>query len=300
VGSHDPIIAERNLSENRQRPRRRGARVLGGDHSPYETRSRRTTFASTKEVDISARRVFGRRLTLLTVVALTACGAPDAQEPAASTAIASTTTLLEITTTTAPPSTTSTPPATTSTTAQGPADPRHEFLAGLDSNGWTMYTDSTVGWSIRYPDDWTVIAEEPADLLVLEIPNGRGYLFVLVGQDAVPGETSLDYVVGNVQNAVANGTLEALPEDTLWLDHDFDGVDGPLDIYGGETDWASDLEMQGVQVQIEAGAPTVWYGYYDTYVQPDYGYIMQTVGVEVETLAEVDDVVLSFEPPSTS
>lgn len=214
-----------------------------------------------------------------------------------STTVASTTTLLETTTTMAPSTTTSTLLPTTSTTVH-PSDPRQEFLAGLDSDGWTTYTDSTVGWSLRYPGDWTVIVEEPADLLVLEIPDGRGYLFVLVGQDAVPGESSLDYIVGNVQYAVTSGTLEALPEDTLWLDHDFDGVDGAVDIYGGESTWAADLEMEGVPVQIEAQTPTTWYGYYNTDLQPDYGYIMQTVGADIETLAQIDDVVLSFEPPA--
>jgi len=245
---------------------------------------------------VPTRGTFGG-IALVAILASAGCGSPDEESLDATTTGVSSTTTLEVSTTSQPPNTTTTFPPTT-TALPTPADLRQELLAELDSKGWITYTDASIGWSIRHPADWTVVADEPGDLLVLEWPNGQGYLLVLVGQDAVPGETSLDYVVGNVEFAVDNGILETLPEETFWLDHDFDGVDGPLDIYGGESTWADDLVMEATPVRIEAQSPAWWYGYYNTNLQPDYGYMMQTVG-EVLTVGQtLDDVVLSFEPPA--
>jgi hypothetical protein len=205
-------------------------------------------------------------------------------------------------TTTTVATTTSSLPPTTPTTPPAPADLRQEFFAELDSEGWISYTDPAVGWSIRYPADWTVAAEQPGDFLVLEIPDGQSFFLVLVGRDAVPGETSLDYLFGNVAYAESDGLLEGtLSEEDLplrWLDHDFDGVDGPLDIFVWESTWATDLFLEGTPVVGEAHTPTWWYGYYNTDLQPDYGYMLEAIG-DIQTLGQTfDDVALSFEPPA--
>jgi hypothetical protein len=241
-------------------------------------------------------------------MALAACGAPDsdALDSTTSTGVPASTsnaapTTVRVTTTTEPPTTSTLQPTTTEATL-APTDPRQEFLDGLETDGWVRYSDDSVGWSIMHPPDWAVVAETPGDMVILEIPDGKSHLLIFLAQDGVPGETSLDYIVGNVQNAIQSEVLEELPEETLWLDHDFDGVDGPLDIYGGESTWAADLVLDPVQTQTHD--PTTWYGYFNTDLNPAYGYLMQTVGLgmatvaDIETRAVVDDVVLSFEPPA--
>ena len=127
-------------------------------------------------------------------------------------------------------------------------------------------------------------------------PDG-GLFIISVARDALGDEGSSDYLDGNVEFAVIGGLLRpANDNDWFWLDYDFDGMEGLLDIFGVETSLAID-PLSGEPIPEDAIAPTWWYGFYNPELRPDYGYIFQTLGTDPRLFDVVDDVVLSFIPP---
>lgn len=242
-----------------------------------------------------------RRKAWLPVVLLTvaSCGGSSIAEetednstttstPTTSTSTTSTST----TTTTLPPTTTTLPPT--------PAEQRAEFIGLLETEGWMQYLESEKGWSIRYPADWEVILEDPDDRHLtfgLAAADGAGLLLVSVGLDALDDSGSFDYLEKSIQYAVDEGTLNPPGDnDWFWLDHDFDGVQGLLDIAGVQATLVAD-PLTGDTIPEGAVAPTWWFGYYNPDVHPDYGYIFQTIGADPALFNVVDEVVLSFAPP---
>jgi hypothetical protein len=140
-----------------------------------------------------------------------------------------TTTTTSTTTTTLPPTT------TTSTIPPTPAELRADFLASLDDDGWTEYEDSVIGWSIRYPAGWELVVDEPGSMVAVSPPDG-GLLIVTMQQDALGDLGSYEYLKGNLDYSINDGVLNTNEKsDEFWLDHDFDGNRGPLDIAGLET-----------------------------------------------------------------
>lgn len=239
-------------------------------------------------------RSMSMTIATLTLVAGACAGGSRAAETTmpspSSTTTATTATTTTTTTTTLPPTTTTTAPPT-------PEELRQAFVEGLDLDGWILYTDSAVGWSIRYPSDWTILDEEPGESLVLT--PGDGAIFIVgIARDASVGTAgSLDYLNANIEVAVDDGLLRPPPEDnSFWLDLDFDEERDVLDIEGVETWFAID-PTTGETLADDLLAPVWWYGYYDPDVRPDYGFIFQTIGLSPTMFQYVDDVVLSFEPP---
>jgi hypothetical protein len=175
---------------------------------------------------------------------------------------------------------------------------RASFLDDLDTAGWVTYTDEVVGWSIRYPADWVVIEENPGERLFLATPEQKALLTISPSLDAtVDDESSEDYVAGNVEFSVEEGLLrEPASNSEFWLDADFDGRHDPQDIYGFELSLAIDIETWE-PLPDDHLAPVVWIGYYDPDARPGYGYVMQTLGVDPILHRDLDDIILSFEPP---
>jgi hypothetical protein len=169
-------------------------------------------------------------------------------------------------------------------------------MESLEASGWATFTDSVAGWSIKHPSDWNVIEESPGQLYALETSDGQALFIVSLATDALDDEGSLDYLVGNIDFAVRDGTLRQ-PADDSWfsLDHDFDGEIGLLDIEGVEASLARDGE--GSPIPEDSIATVWWYAYYNPELRPKYGYIFQTLGVSPILFQHADDIVLSFEPP---
>ena len=160
--------------------------------------------------------------------------------------------------------------------------------------------ESEKGWSIRFPADWEVVLEDPDDRHLtfgLAAADGAGLLLISIGLDAVNDSGSFDYLEKSIEFAVNEGTLNP-PDDSdwFWLDHDFDGAQGSLDIAGVQASLVAD-PLTGEPIPEGAIAPTWWFGYYNPDVHPDYGYIFQTIGADPALFNVVDEVVLSFAPP---
>ncbi|MGD2061366.1 MAG: hypothetical protein PVF87_10905 [Acidimicrobiia bacterium] len=218
-------------------------------------------------------------------------GAATASPASTDTAeTAQTTTTTHTTTTTLPPTT------TTSTIPPTPAESRSGFISSLTDGGWVEYEDSVIGWSILYPSGWDLVLDEPGSMVVVSPPDG-GLLIVTMQQDALGDLGSYDYLQGNLEYSINEGVLNPNEKsDEFWLDHDFDGTRGPLDIAGVETSLTAN-PITGETVPEGGIAPSWWYGYYNPDLRPDYGYIFQTVGVSPALFGSADDVVLSFSPP---
>lgn len=235
---------------------------------------------------------------LLAVGLVAACGSGDSRETT-TTAVATTSTSQAASTTSTSTTTTTLPSTTTTTTSTIPLTPaelRSEFVAELDAAGWVEYTDSVIGWSIRYPSEWEVVFDEPGDTFGVAAAGG-GLLLISAARDATGDDGSADYLEGNIEFSVDDGLLNPADESAwFWLDHDFDNVEGPLDISGVETSLAVD-PLTGQAIPENQEAPTWWYGYYNPDLRPDYGYILQTLGTNPALFDVVDSVVLSFVPP---
>jgi hypothetical protein len=241
---------------------------------------------------------------LLTALALVgaACGGTTAattiadSTTVATAAVAPTTTVAVATST--EPTTTTASTTTTTTKPPTPQELRDEFLAALDADGWSVYIDETIGWSIRYPGDWEVTVEEPGGIVWFSPPLGGSVLWVSPSLHAVEDdESSDDYLTGNVAFSVDEGLLREPEEDAwFWLDSDFDGVEGPQDVVGVQLSLAVD-PTTGEAVGDDEVAPVWWYGYYDPQARPSYGYGIQTIGVSTVVFQNADWILLSFEPP---
>jgi hypothetical protein len=187
-----------------------------------------------------------------------------------------------------------------------PEQTRAEFLAELDAEGWATYIDAAVGWSVRYPADWTLDAE-PGRRLVLETPTPGFGLVITLALDARPGDaSSYDYHVGYMERAVAAGELyPVLDEQTVddyWIpvDLNFNGRFDPQDIT--DTDLYHAVDDEGNP--IPEGHPLAWFlswAYYDPAAEPAYGYLFADFGAdrfgETGMYPAIDRIVLSFEPP---
>jgi hypothetical protein len=241
-------------------------------------------------------------LVAVTVLAMGACASGGGAATTTST-LADTTTS-EATTTTLPPTTTTTlPPTTTTTEALSAQELRQLFLDGLDAEGWVTYTDTLLGWSVRYPPGWVVLAGEPGEQLVVlsgdpATDDRLGVLTIGFARDASAEDAgSLDYLTATIQYSVEAGTLRA-PDDSpaLWIDRDFDGIEGTLDIYGVETSFAVNVNT-GEPLGDDQTSPTTWYAFYDPELHPDYAFVFQTLSDDPELFGHLDEVLLSFEPP---
>lgn len=178
-----------------------------------------------------------------------------------------------------------------------PAEQRASFLAEKAGAGWLTYTDSALGWSIMYPADWEIVIQE-SGLLALGLPGPDGGLFAVgVALDAGDDAGSEDYLRGNVEYGVNTGLLVPpdYEADLTWIDTNFDGVQGLYDVYAYDLLFAED-PVTGEPFPPGVIAPTWWYGYYDPVARPDYGYIMQTLGVNPALFAVADDVAKTFTP----
>ncbi len=189
-----------------------------------------------------------------------------------------------------------------------PNQTRAEFLAGLDAEGWVTYTDEVVGWSIRYPADWTIGTDtEPGRSLVLLTPESDEGLILTLALDAAPADaSSYDYHVGYIETAVAAGVLYP-PFDDQWVDDywtpmdvDFDGRFDRQDITAVDLYRAVD----DAGTSVPDGHPSGWfwsYAYYDPAAQPAYAYWFETFDVDWRSnnglWPAADSVVTSFEPP---
>lgn len=238
-----------------------------------------------------------RRKAWLLAVVITAgsCGGGPIDEVAQDS---STTSSTSTTSTTSTSTTTTTIPPTTSTTLPPTAaELRSNFIQSLEAEQWVEYSDEVIGWSIWYPHDWEVVIEEPGGMFALAVPGG-GLFVVGVLLDATDEDFgSYDYLMGNVESSVRDGVLRPIEDaEEFWLDHDFDGSRGPVDIAGLETFLATD-PLTGEAIPEGALAPVWWYGYYNPDLRPDYGYIFETIGVNPVLFDRADDLVLSFAPP---
>jgi hypothetical protein len=179
-----------------------------------------------------------------------------------------------------------------------PDEQRASFLAGKAAAGWLTHVDGLLGWSLMYPPDWEVLTVDPGQV-ALAAPGGAGLFAVSVALDALDDAGSEDYLRKNVQYAVSTGILLApdYAADLSWLDADFDGTRGLQDLYRYDLDFAAD-PFTGEPIPAGYVAPTWWYGYYDPNVSPDYGYIMQTLGVGPVVFATADDIAMTFTPPA--
>lgn len=245
------------------------------------------------------RRVHGSRTAglLLIVFCLAACTSEGSSDTAAAPNVSRTSEPTITTTSSTTTSTTLAPTTTTSTIPPTPGELRNAFVAELDTAGWAEHTDPVVGWSIRFPAEWEVVIDEPGVSFAVAAPAG-GLLLVSAARDAASDMGSAEYLEGNIEFSVESGLLNA-PDDGgwFWLDYNFDGVEGPLDIFGAQTLLAVD-PVTGEVIPNDQLAPTWWYGYYDADLRPDYGYIFQTLGTNPAMFDVVDMVVLSFEPPT--
>lgn len=192
--------------------------------------------------------------------------------------------------------TTSTSTTTTTTTiAPTPAELREAFAAELDERGWTTYTDSDVGWSIRHPGDWEVFYSLAGEL-GLRVESSA--LIIVPWEDVDPAmEGSLDYLVGDVEADIESGLLRESTSDISWLDHDFDGEEGPLDIAWIEAEFAVDFAT-GEPLAEDDVLPTRYYVFYDPSARPNYAYLMWTVGNDAALVEALPEIALSFEPPA--
>jgi hypothetical protein len=247
-----------------------------------------------------------RRVWLLGVlVTIASCGGGSTGETTADTSTTtftstSTSTTTTSTTTTTLPPTTLPPTTTTTTLPPTPAEQRAEFIGFLEAEGWVEYVEPEKGWSIRYPADWEVVLEDPDDRNLtfgLAAADGAGLMLVSIGLDAQDDSGSFDYLEKSIEYAVDEGTLNPPGDsDWFWLDHDFDGIQGLLDVAGVQATLVAD-PLTGDTIPEGAMAPTWWFGYYNPDVHPDYGYIFQTIGADPALFNVVDEVVLSFSPP---
>jgi hypothetical protein len=265
------------------------------------------TTSQQKEFDMVTRHSVRRGsihrsvLVAVTVLAIGACASGGGAATTTSTLADVTTS--EATTTTLPPTTTTLPPTTTTTEAPSPPELRQLFLDGLDAEGWVTYTDALLDWSVRYPPGWVVLAGEPGEQLILlsgdpATDDHIGVLTIAFARDAAAEDAgSLDYLTATIQYSVEAGTLRA-PDDspTLWIDRNFDGIEGPLDIYGVGTSFAVNVST-GEPLGDDEMSPTTWYAFYDPALHPDYAFIIQTLSADPELFGHLDEVMLSFEPP---
>jgi len=213
--------------------------------------------------------------------------------PLATTTVASANSTVATTTTTAAPPTTT--PVTTTTLPPTPEEARAAFLDSLEIEGWVSYLDPT-GWSIMYPSDWMVFAEEPPFFLVTP-SEILGAVSVTTALDAAASDLgSSDYLLGGVDFAVDDGLLtDSDPEGVFWLDINLDGFEGLRDVFGIELSFVRD-PTTGEPVPEDANAPTWWYGYYDPALRPNVAYTFQTFGVDPLLFAFIDTIVATFTP----
>ncbi len=146
-----------------------------------------------------------------------------------------------------------------------------------------------------YPSDWEIIIQSEGQLYVGS-PDG-GIFFVSPSLDAVDDEGSYDYLRKVIEYQVANGLLIApdYSADLFSIDVDFDGSAGLWDVWGYHTFFAVD-PITGDPIPEGFVAPTWWYGYYDPAAVPDYGYILQTIGVNPLLIQHATTIVRTFTP----